>query len=59
MTTDQDGNYEEGIDCATCEGSGERQEVIDGLLRVYPCSRCNGTGEIPRDPFDGDYEMGD
>lgn len=54
-----DGNYEEGIDCPACEGNGERQEIINDLLHVSPCSRCDGTGQVPRAPFDGEYEDGD
>lgn len=46
----------EMVTCPDCDGSGELQEVIDGLLQVMECPTCHGEGEIeqPDMRFDDD-----
>jgi DnaJ-class molecular chaperone len=52
-----DGNHEEGDECPDCQGSGELQSIVDDLLRVRECSRCQGTGSVMKEyePLDDDY----
>ena len=42
------------VTCETCKGRGETQEEVGSffgsMLRVVPCSRCQGVGKIPKEP---------
>jgi hypothetical protein len=38
--------------CLNCRGSGETQDVIDGLLCCNDCSRCQSSGKLPGPEID-------
>jgi len=42
------------ITCETCKGRGEVQESVGiffgNMMRVVPCSHCQGVGKIPKEP---------
>ncbi len=45
--------------CGVCKGSGELQDMVDGLLVLTECRRCHGGGEVPHDfpAYDGIVEV--
>jgi hypothetical protein len=44
-------NHLRGRDtCGSCHGSGEAEEMHQGMPVWRPCSRCRGTGRLPPTP---------
>ena len=35
---------DEPMPCENCDGAGEAEDEFEGLLVIYTCPDCNGTG---------------
>ncbi len=52
---DPSDNPEESKDCPDCDGSGEIQDIVNDLLILSKCKRCDGEGTVYEDYRDS-YE---